>query len=232
MGSESSVGAGDSAVAVILPGSIPRRVLPGGPAYAPRAVDPVVSASIGAPWGPIRVAASDRGLVALDQLVSHEAFDERLERRFGAPPVDLADAPAASKARAQLEAALQALAAFLDGDLDALAGLPVDLADRADWDRLVLGAVRNIPPGSTTSYGGVARMIGKAGAARAVGGAVGRNPIGLVIPCHRVIAGDGTLGGYGGGWWGGRQAGLELKRELLAREGVEIPATEPSPPRR
>jgi len=65
-------------------------------------------------------------------------------------------------------------------------------------------------------------MIGRAGAARAVGGAVGRNPVGLVVPCHRVIAGDGTLGGYGGGWWGGRQAGLELKRELLAREGVHV----------
>ena len=48
----------------------------------------------------------------------------------------------------------------------------------------------------------------------------GSNWFPLVIPCHRVIAGDGSLGGYGGGWWGGRQAGLELKRELLAREGV------------
>jgi methylated-DNA-[protein]-cysteine S-methyltransferase len=65
-------------------------------------------------------------------------------------------------------------------------------------------------------------MIGKPGAARAVGGAVGRNPIGLAIPCHRVIAGDGSLGGYGAGWWGGRQTGLDLKRELLAREGVSI----------
>jgi methylated-DNA-[protein]-cysteine S-methyltransferase len=72
-------------------------------------------------------------------------------------------------------------------------------------------------------------MIGRAGAARAVGGAVGRNPIGIVIPCHRVIAGDGTLGGYGGGWWGGRQAGLELKRELLAREGVHLRASDGMP---
>jgi methylated-DNA-[protein]-cysteine S-methyltransferase len=51
---------------------------------------------------------------------------------------------------------------------------------------------------------------------------VGRNPIGLAIPCHRVIAGDGSLGGYGSGWWGGRQTGLDLKRQLLAREGVSI----------
>ena len=86
----------------------------------------------------------------------------------------------------------------------------------------MLGAVRGIPPGVTASYGEVARMIGRTGAARAVGGAVGRNPLGLVIPCHRVIAGDGSLGGYGGGWWGGKATGLELKRELLAREGITI----------
>ena len=192
-------------------------------------MDEVVISSIGATWGPIRLAATSRGLAALDQLVSHEAFVARLERRFGTAPIDVEAAPAGSAARAQLEAALDALAAFLAGDLDALAGVEVDLADRNDWDRLVLGAVRNIPPGTTTSYGGVARMIGRAGAARAVGGAVGRNPIGLVIPCHRVIAGDGTLGGYGGGWWGGRQAGLELKRELLAREGVDVPAARGAP---
>lgn len=181
----------------------------------------VAIAALDAPWGPVRLAATHRGVVALDQLVSREAFVARLERRFGAVPVDFR-AVAPSPARARLGAALAVVAAFLDGDLDALADLPVDLSDRAAWDQLVLGAVRNIAPGTTTSYGGVARMIGKVGAARAVGGAVGRNPIGLVIPCHRVIAGDGSLGGYGGGWWGGRAAGLELKRELLAREGVHI----------
>lgn len=182
----------------------------------------VVFAATDAPWGPIRLAATDRGLAALDQLVSHEAFTERLERRFGATPVALAGAAREPAAAAHLRAALDALGAFLAGDLGALDALPLDLEDRAGWDRLVLGAVRGIPPGSTASYGEVARMIGRAGAARAVGGAVGRNPIGLVIPCHRVIAGDGSLGGYGGGWWGGRQAGLDLKRELLRREGVNL----------
>ena len=184
----------------------------------------IVSASIGAPWGPIRLAATSRGLTALDQLVTPEAFTERLERRFGWTPVDLDDASRESKAGAHLRAALQAVRAFLAGDLLAFEGLAIDIADRPGWDQLVLGGVRGIAPGSTASYGEVARMIGRAGAARAVGGAVSRNPIGLVIPCHRVIAGDGSLGGYGGGWWGGRQAGLDLKRELLAREGVRIRA--------
>jgi methylated-DNA-[protein]-cysteine S-methyltransferase len=193
----------------------------------PRSVrNAVVTASIDAPWGPIRLAATSRGLAALDQLVTAEAFAEHLERRFGDAPVDLAGAAADAPAARQLRLALDALRAFLDGDLAALERVPVDLEDRAGWDRLVLGAVRGIPPGSTASYGEVARMIGKPGAARAVGGAVGRNPVGLVIPCHRVIAGDGSIGGYGGGWWGGRQAGLELKQALLAREGVnvEVPA--------
>ncbi|HYL41165.1 MAG TPA: MGMT family protein [Candidatus Binatus sp.] len=184
--------------------------------------EPIVASAIIADWGPIRAAASSSGLVAVDQLVTAEGFADRLERRFGRPPIDLADAPRDSAAARQLEAALAALGAYLVGDLAALAAIPTDLADRTGWDRLVLAAVRGIPAGATASYGEVARMIGKAGAARAVGGAVGRNPIGLVIPCHRVIAGDGTLGGYGAGWWGGRAAGLELKRELLAREGVTV----------
>ncbi len=175
-----------------------------------------------APWGPIRLAATSRGLAALDQLVSAEAFVERLERRYRTQPVDLSEAARDAVPATRLRAALDAMRAFLDGDLVALERLPVDLEDRAHWDRLVLGAVRGIAPGSTVSYGEVARMIGRAGAARAVGGAVARNPIGLVIPCHRVIAGDGSIGGYGGGWWGGRQAGLELKQDLLAREGVIV----------
>jgi methylated-DNA-[protein]-cysteine S-methyltransferase len=183
--------------------------------------EPVVRASVAAPWGPIQLAATSRGLVAVDQLTSTDEFVARLEARFGASPIDLAAAPAGGgDVAALLDRARRGLNAFIAGDLGALDDLPVDLGDRPAWDRLVLGAVRTIPPGATASYGAVARMVGRPGAARAVGGAVGRSPIGLVIPCHRVIAGDGTLGGYGGGSWGGREAGLALKRDLLAREGV------------
>ena len=183
---------------------------------------PIVTTSLAADWGPIRLAASRRGLVAVEQLTSPEEFDARLTRRFGAMPAALDDPAADSEAVEQLRRAGAALERFLGGDLAALDDLAIDLGDRTGWDRDVLGAVRTIRPGSTASYGEVARMVGKPGAARAVGGAVGRNPLGLVVPCHRVIAGDGTIGGYGGGWWGGRQAGLELKRELLAREGVHL----------
>jgi len=207
---------------------------------------PIVTTSLAAAWGPILLAASRRGLVAVEQLTSTEEFDARLARRFGTTPVPLddgppdqvadqvadqpadqvadqvADQPALHAATKHLRAARAAFERFLAGELAALDDLPIDISDRTSWDRDVLAAVRMIRPGSTASYGDVARMVGKPGAARAVGGAVGRNPLGLVVPCHRVIAGDGTIGGYGGGWWGGRQAGLELKRELLAREGVHL----------
>jgi methylated-DNA-[protein]-cysteine S-methyltransferase len=183
---------------------------------------PIVTTSLAASWGPIRLAASPGGLVAVEQLTSGDAFDERLTRRFGTPPTALDDPSANPAAAAHLRRAAVAFERFLAGELAALDDLPIDLADRTGWDRAVLAAVRTIRAGSTASYGEVARMVGKPGAARAVGGAVARNPVGLVVPCHRVIAGDGTLGGYGGGWWGGRQAGLELKTELLAREGVHL----------
>jgi methylated-DNA-[protein]-cysteine S-methyltransferase len=101
---------------------------------------------------------------------------------------------------------------------------PVDLVGRPVWDRDVLTAVASVPWGTTVSYGEIARRVGAPRAARAVGGAVGRNPIGLLIPCHRVIAADGTIGGYGGDAWGGREEQLALKRELLLREGVTVAA--------
>jgi methylated-DNA-[protein]-cysteine S-methyltransferase len=85
--------------------------------------------------------------------------------------------------------------------------------------------VRGIPYGQVTSYGRLAGLVGSRGAARAAGSAVGRNPIGLLVPCHRVIAGDGTIGGYGGSWWGGREQLLAIKRELLTLEGVRLPTT-------
>lgn len=80
---------------------------------------------------------------------------------------------------------------------------------RQVWDEL-----RNIPYGQVISYGELARRVGRPGAARAVGGANHHNPISILIPCHRVIAANGTLCGYGGG--------LELKRALLELEGVTL----------
>ncbi len=75
----------------------------------------------------------------------------------------------------------------------------LDLADATDFERSVWKVVQEIPRGQTRSYGWIARQVGLTKAARAVGNAVGKNPVPVVIPCHRVIRSDGTLGGFGGG---------------------------------
>lgn len=189
---------------------------------------PIVTAVVDGPWGPARIAAGQRGVVALELLSSPEAFLAGLERRRLGDVVPVEEAPA-GLARDLAGHARDLVAAMLDGEAASVELLPVDLADRSAWDRLVLEAVRAIPRGRVAGYGEVARRIGRTGAARAVGGAVGRNPVGLIIPCHRVIAGDGSLGGYGVAAWGGREAALALKRALLALEGVDIPRSPVSP---
>lgn len=185
------------------------------------------STTVAGPWGPISVAATSRGLVALELLTPPDAFDRSLEWRLHGAVARRPGARGGDPEEAMLDRATRAIDAYLAGDPSAFERLPLDLGDRTAWDRAVLEAVRNVPFGSVTSYGGVARAIGRPGAARAVGGAVGRNPIGLAIPCHRVVAGDGTLGGYGGDRWGSRQQLLELKRDLLAHEGVTVRSSLP-----
>jgi O-6-methylguanine DNA methyltransferase len=182
----------------------------------------IVAASIDAAWGPVHLAATGHGIVAIELMTTRDRFVAALERRLGRPVrwVEDAATPAPDDAAARnLRDGAAALIRALTGDDRNLGHLSLDLGDRPGWDRAVLGAVRTIPRGETRSYGEIARQIGTPGAARAVGGAVGRNPLALAIPCHRVIAGDGTLGGYGGGWWGDRERLLELKTELLAGEG-------------
>jgi methylated-DNA-[protein]-cysteine S-methyltransferase len=172
-------------------------------------------------WGPMHVAASPAGVVAVGLLGTVDGFRADLERRGYLDLLPL-EAAATGPARG-VERARDALADLLDGGDPDLRSIPIDIGDRSAWDRLVLDGVRMIPRGTTASYGEVARRIGRPGAARAVGGAVGRNPVGLLVPCHRVIAGDGTLGGYGVAAWGGLEAALDLKQALLRLEGVEVP---------
>jgi methylated-DNA-[protein]-cysteine S-methyltransferase len=171
------------------------------------------------PWGPVWAAATERGVAAIEQLSTAEGFAAGLARRGLVPSTR----DAGEAAERWLAAALEAVDALLRGEAWPVDALPLDVDDRPVWDRTVLAAVRAIPRGTTLSYGEVARLADRPGAARAVGGAVGRNPVGLVIPCHRVIAADGSLGGYGAAAWGGREAALEVKAALLELEGVRIP---------
>ena len=105
----------------------------------------------------------------------------------------------------------RALTAYFEGELTAIAGLKVAFAG-TEFQRSVWRALTTIPCGETRSYGDVARQIGNPKAVRAVGLANGSNPVGIVVPCHRVIGANGTLTGYGGG--------VERKRWLLQHEGV------------
>ena len=180
-----------------------------------------IRTSMPGPWGPFHLAATWRGVAAVEWLTTEPAFEEALARRLGAPVRGAADAPADDPRRRHLVAAVAALEGLLAGRTSRPT-LTFDLSDRPAWDRRVLEAVAAIPRGRTASYGEIARQVGSPRAARAVGGAVGRNPVSLLIPCHRVIAADGTIGGYGGGAWGSREDRLAMKRDLLAREGVEV----------
>ncbi|MFL5673191.1 MAG: methylated-DNA--[protein]-cysteine S-methyltransferase [Chloroflexota bacterium] len=179
--------------------------------------------SIPGPWGPFFVAASERGVVAVDWLTTEDAFRDRLTRRLGGSISPVDEVSAVDLRRRHLDVAIEALETLLAGR-PPHETVEVDLVDRPAWDREVLRQVARIPFGSTASYGDIARRVGAPRAARAVAGAVGRNPIGLLIPCHRVIASDGTIGGYGGDAWGSREDRLEIKRALLAREGVVLEA--------
>lgn len=152
---------------------------------------PQWTTSVETPIGPFHVFGDDAGLRASGFVTA------------GPEPGPLAEVdPFAAGA---------AFAAYFAGDLDALAGLP--LAPRGtEFQQTVWAALRAIPVGHTITYTELAERIGKPSATRAVGTANGRNPLGVIIPCHRVVAIGGKLGGYAGG--------LPRKRWLLAHEGA------------
>ena len=173
--------------------------------------------------GPVFVAATDRGVVAAEWRTTEDAFDAAVARRLGGRVVRVGTAGAQAIREAHLANGVRWLETFLSGraskDEDRP---PVDLADRNTWDRRVLETVMTIPYGATASYGEIARRVGSPRAARAVGGAVGRNPVMFLVPCHRVIASDGTLGGWGGDRWGDMEHRLREKQDLLLREGITV----------
>ena len=103
--------------------------------------------------------------------------------------------------------------AYFAGELDAIENLPVETGGTA-FQRQVWAALRQIPRGQTESYGELAARIGRPRAVRAVGLANGANPVGIVVPCHRVIGANGTMTGYGGG--------VDRKRWLLEHEGARL----------
>ncbi len=148
----------------------------------------------------------DRLFVAVDENGALVALEFAKHRS----PADLGAAfPDVVWDERRCRAATDALSSYFRGDSGALDGLVV--APRGtDFQRAVWRAVRKVPYGRTTSYGEIARKIGRPGASRAVGQANGANPVCLVVPCHRVVGADGSLTGFGGG--------IEIKKKLLSLE--------------
>jgi methylated-DNA-[protein]-cysteine S-methyltransferase len=152
--------------------------------------------TIGSPVGPLTLVAAGDALAAL-YMTNHR--HQPGPAAFGAPG-DLADEPFAAAA-AQLEA-------YFAGELTRF-DVPLEPGGTA-FQRTVWAALRAIPYGQTVTYGQLAAAIGAPGSSRAVGLANGKNPVSIVVPCHRVIGSDGSLTGYGGG--------LPRKRFLLDLE--------------
>ncbi len=178
-----------------------------------------------APWGALHVAATGAGIVAVDLGSETPDFVDALARRLHGRVLPAEDGEVPASWRATLDAAARQIGEWFAGERRSFE-VPIDLRV-SDWDRLVLAGAARLQYGETVGYGELAGRIGRPGAAQAVGGAMGRNPVPILIPCHRVIAGDGTLGGYGGSTYADRQAALAIKRRLLALEGVR-PGSEPA----
>jgi methylated-DNA-[protein]-cysteine S-methyltransferase len=154
------------------------------------------------PVGPLLLTATDAGLTRV-YFEKHRHMDPVHPSWRPASAADGAAGVILAEARRQLEA-------YFAGRLREF---DVPLAARGSpFQEKVWGLLREIPWGRTASYGEIARRIGDASLSRAVGVANGRNPLSIVVPCHRVIGADGSLTGYGGG--------MERKRWLLAHEGA------------
>jgi len=164
--------------------------------------------TLASPIGPLFLAASDNGLVALE-------FDARLpgQQTIRPNPRDLrAESKKASFADSatKLSRYTRELDQYFQGKRREFS-FPLDLRG-TEFQLACWRALLAIPYGETRSYADIARTVGRPQGFRAVGMANNRNPVAIVVPCHRVIASDGTLCGYGGG--------LEIKRKLLELEGA------------
>jgi methylated-DNA-[protein]-cysteine S-methyltransferase len=157
---------------------------------------------IDSPIGPLLVAATDRGLARIFFDAEPELHLEQLAKAYG---------PRVLRSEQSVDAAHRQLDEYFEGRRDAFA-LDVDLRGTAPFAQQVLDELARVPYGRTTTYGQLAAKVGAPRAARAVGTVMNRNPIPIVLPCHRVVGANGSLTGYGGG--------LDVKEKLLRLEGA------------
>jgi len=171
----------------------------GDAAAAPRRT--IYYCALPTPIGRVCVAAGEAGLVRLSFRQSEASFVAEL-RRLGADVV---------RSPARTADIVHQLRAYFAGERRSF-DVRLDLRHTTPFQRRVLMAAARVPAGQVVSYGDIARRIGQPRGSRAVGQALGQNPVPIVIPCHRVIAAGGRIGGYTGG--------LGIKRKLLRLEGA------------
>ncbi len=157
---------------------------------------------VDSPVGSLLVAVTEAGLCSISFDPEPERELDWLARRFGARVL---------RAPRPVAAASRELGEYFAGSRRSF-DLTVDLSPMPSFQRSVLVELARVPYGETATYGLLAERVGRARAARAVGGALNRNPIPIVLPCHRVLGAGGQLVGYAGG--------LERKRTLLELEGA------------
>jgi methylated-DNA-[protein]-cysteine S-methyltransferase len=164
--------------------------------------------------GAMGIAWSKRGVAGVFLPEASEAATRRrIARRFpraceSAPPADV-------------QRAIDAIAALLRGERADLSAIALDMQAVPELHRRIYAVARTISPGATLSYGEIAARLGDRQLARDVGAALARNPFSIVVPCHRVLAADGKLGGFSA------RGGTETKLRLLSIEGVQLPGTLP-----
>jgi methylated-DNA-[protein]-cysteine S-methyltransferase len=157
--------------------------------------------------GPCAIAWGGRGIVGVQLPEACEA-DTRARMRRRLPDASEAPPPPA------VERAINAIVALLSGAARDLSAIGLDMDGVPDFNLRVYAVARQIPPGATLTYGEIARRLGDPGLARAVGQALGRNPFPIIVPCHRVLAAGGKLGGFSA------NGGASTKRRMLAIEGA------------
>ena len=155
------------------------------------------------------IAWSDRGIVGF-QLPEGDAASTRQTMQSRFPEAE------EGAARADVQRSIDAVVSLMRGDRTDLTFIPVDMEGLPEFHRRVYEIARTIRPGETTTYGAIAKTLGEPGAARAVGQALGRNPIPVIVPCHRVVAANGRTGGFSA------PGGTATKLKLLAIEGAQL----------
>lgn len=200
--------------ALVAAGAIDADILEPPPLNLPRR-DRVWYTRIESPIGDLILAATPQGLreIEFGTDVDDPAYADRLRHRGTEPVYVDRFEDANPEARINLERAAAQLSEYFGGQRAGF-DVPLDWGAMPPFQRSVLEATSEVPFGHLDTYAGIARKIGKPGATRAVGNALGRNPIPVIVPCHRVIRSDATIGGYAGG--------LDKKQRLLSLEGVML----------